>query len=78
MVENIGAETGESHGLLVSDKVDIMALVCKRLSQFSCQYATSAKGWVTNDTYIHLVLIGGYEVNHCVIDNIPYFFSGRA
>jgi hypothetical protein len=57
MIKNIGVETTEPHGLLVSDKMYIVTLISKRLSQLCCQNTTSTESWIANDTYIHIEFI---------------------
>jgi hypothetical protein len=53
VIEYIGIELDQPHWLLIGNKMYLVALVCKRLSQFGGQYATSSKSWITNNADPH-------------------------
>src|SRR5687768_9635205 len=56
MVKYISMETRQTYRLLVCNKMNIVSYICKRFSQFCCQYSTSAKCGVTNDGYVHIFI----------------------
>ena len=53
VVEDVGVEFIEPDWLLIGDEVYLVAFVGQCFSQFCRQYAASAKGWITDNSYTH-------------------------
>ena len=68
MIKNIGIEHIQSHRLLVSNKMNLVAFIGKSLTQFCGQHTTSTKGGITNNPYSHNSWFGvwrlGFGVDH--------------
>jgi hypothetical protein len=53
MIEDIRVELVETHGLLIGDKVYLVAFIRQGFSEFGSEYSAAAESGVTNDAYTH-------------------------